>query len=82
VCAEQLSNLFTGFILSDNTQDGYLHSPAAKIFDDVCGTAEGSRAANNVQDRDWRFRRDTLDVPPKVFVQHQIAYHNDPAAVE
>jgi hypothetical protein len=75
-------NLRAGKISAKHSEYGDLRSERAKVFHHVACSPQHEFASNNIQNRDWSFRRDTFDVTPEVLVEHQIADDSNAARVK
>jgi hypothetical protein len=52
----------------------------AQVLSNISGAAQRGGAASYAQNWNWGFGRNTLDVTPQIFVQHQVADNRDPAS--
>jgi hypothetical protein len=79
---KSVSQPFGVDVIADHSKGRGRCSERDEVRHDVAGAAQRERLALDLDDRDGSFGRDSAHSAPDELVQHQVAKHDDPLAVE
>jgi len=66
-------------VVADRCHEAAVRADRADVLGDVAGPSQGVPSLPDTNHRNWRFRRDTVDVAMQVDVEHGVANHRHPA---
>jgi hypothetical protein len=68
--------------MTDEAKRRHHYSQGTKILNNVSRPTQHRFVPDDTQNWNRSFGRNSLDVPPQVLVQHQVAYDGDPALIK